>query len=419
MRHKKELWIRRCIQIGIILILVVLAIKLPSNMERKLTILTTSGESRMCYYIPGNLVSIDSDEENLIQSVTKESRGYGTLLQIELYNDPYIPAPIDHISICYTKLGKKEQSQKVLTEDLESVQWAKEYPVTVVDGLDDGYYMTAKSLDAGLISGTILTSSNRNTDQQVDYIIYIIYIIIATITLIILELIAKILIYNQRKRNRRYQELRDFLDDYLVQRWREEEHWNYAVWMKKIVRNRRCIFDMSFILFVPLFMCLLAIYDYFNLTMHEMTLGIVLIAVVICVYDEIRIIKTIYKLNEIAKNDGLAAVWCYYNFKFNHPIERIWSRLDMNFSMYMNKAHDYETSIIFADLLWNKLKYNRNSGSYYVQYHLLQYKNFHMLGKEDEATYHLEQTEKELVRNPNKKYYKLVTEQINKIKHEM
>lgn len=84
----------------------------------------------------------------------------------------------------------------------------------------------------------------------------------------------------------------------------------------------------------------------------------------------------------------------------------------------MTKNQTFVESAFLADRIW-ELYHRKNKGIYHLQYHYIQFCNFHYLGNEFIAQYHLEMVNTELNNVPRvfiyKKYYAAVQRKVNLI----
>lgn len=371
MSQKKERWIVRGIEAGMVLIAVALFLRAPIYMERTLRILTVPGEYRLCYYVPGELAALEGDRDDMIQSVSWEEWGDGTLLRVELTKASQYVTSDDVLTIRFVNKGKEMGSQEALSE--EAVQWAGEYPFLVSDQREEGYYLTARERYSGL-TGMSWVENKWDAESRARY-----GVVAAggLVLMVFLELLGWLLRMVYRRRNQRYRGLRNYVERYLAEHWREEEHPEYARWIKKRMRHRRFPLYFLHVMGVPLMAVCLFGAEHMS---GSLLLWGIAAAAAAYVWAVFWALQTISKINEISEEAGSAAVWCYYSYKFDNLVESVWLLADMNLAAYMSKDQNYQESRIFANSLWNNFGRKRKKGGQYLQYHQIQYRNCHFLG---------------------------------------
>lgn len=193
----------------------------------------------------------------------------------------------------------------------------------------------------------------------------------------------------------------------------------YTSWVKRriqihnIIQNCFC----RLLIFFPVTGGLVFHASILHVIIYELVfLSLWLISFSICLGSSLRI-----KYNNISnlfQTRPCLAIWCEYKLRNFAGDEYRWSIAALTFPAYMTKNQTFVESAFLADRIW-ELYHRKNKGIYHLQYHYIQFCNFHYLGNEFIAQYHLEMINTELNNVPRvfiyKKYYAAVQRKVNLI----
>lgn len=118
------------------------------------------------------------------------------------------------------------------------------------------------------------------------------------------------------------------------------------------------------------------------------------------------------------ENKPLDAIWCQYKKHDSKEVPARWSVYDMNIAVCMNRMHDHRESTELAEEIWKCFGRRRKKGTFYMQYHFLQWRNYQAMGSSEEAQIHKICVQKELERKPSGKYSRRVAEQLDQFEGE-
>lgn len=401
MKHKKEFFLFFLAQAAIIAVFTVLCIRAPLCVSRTFSIITAPGQYRLCYYVPGEILSVTGSREDLIQSVTWEPFGNGTLLQAELEKTSNYSSSEDSLSILFKARGTRMQPQEALTEDLDAVRWTREYSSEVWADLDEGYLLTSTASQSSF-TGWPWTENTWSFDLKIRYGSFAFFSLVCFLIFMGVHALSGAI---KRKKGKKYRGLKETLMNYLNGHWRMEEHRSSARWIQKKMRRRRA-FDYIRILLLGLLV------GWWFLEMYRERLdlsGLIVqaAALILACWAAVIVweLLAIRSINKLAEKDPMAAFWCAYQRRFDQFIELNWSLLDMNFAAYMRRNGTSRDSAQFADALWNLLGQKCRGGVYYLQYHYTQYRNYQVLEQEETAAMHLKLVKKELPRRKKNAFY--------------
>ena len=234
--------------------------------------------------------------------------------------------------------------------------------------------------------------------------------VMVALEITLLFLLAGVII---RRKNRRYKNIREYAENYL-NRSQETVEDECREWMEKEMDRSAAVLT-AFLLWLILWCGIYALCGE-----RRGRLAVLIIAAVAgLVFYFRRLILVRQKVGQICsgKDTALNGLWCCLRLhNFGRKMETGWSPLDMNMAVCLTNLEDYRASRELADMIWNALGKKRSSGTYYVQYHFIQWRNAFALEDEEKAEAHMSCVERELARAPKNKFYIRVKERIGEIK---
>ena len=417
MGYRKKYRIYAIAKLAILLIFAVLYIREPWYVERTLSIRTSPGEYRFCYYVPGREVSVTADREEIISSVSWEEMEAGTVVWIELKIETESQTGSDEFTIRFVNAGgSKIRSQETLDEGSKGVQWAGEYTYKETDERENGYYF-ASANPCALTTGW-LTRAENHWDIGLK-LLYGTSAIGGALVWFVMWIADRV----QRKAGRKnvlqkYARQRTMVENYLAGNWKPEEHKEIVRWMERQMGGCRFFSD---------FVCWAVVVALGDVLILELVMGdgrgsvalmTILAAALFLALLQIRYRNILQRINQMVNDDPLAAFWCYEQYRF-HIFEREdWKLVDLNFAVFMNHRGDWEEAAALAEEIWKNLGQSCRSGIHYLQYHYIQYSNYHFLKNEEAAKEHLKLAKEELARERGNKYYREVEARIAKLEGE-
>ena len=409
--YKKYYRISIISEFFIVLISLFLFILLPSRMERTLFIAADPGDSRICYYIPGKLVSADA-LSGTISEIHSESYKGGSLLCFALEKNPG-EDEITEVSIAFQCSGTKPKGQTALPADHSFLEWAEENTACQYASAEEGYFFAAKQ------EGDYNTGHFYSLDQPSGIIQkWQLWgsLILGGVYLFILELTAFWGRSKRKNKDRKYWKLDELAKKYILA---QSSH-DAPPLLKK---NRRVFKGLLYFQYVQKLFLLVVVGQWFarlldgslKKTFFTGTLGALLLSFLLYyILYFFLYIKEYKKILSIGDRDPAGAARCLYDLTLiSAPVHR-WTLSDLNLAVFMMKTENYRESALFSRELWH-LCGKRKQGTPYLQYLYVQCCCFHYMGKEKQAGAYLEAAWREISKNPKNKYGRKVASKLKQL----
>lgn len=413
-RKKNRLMV--LIECVIMVFFIMLWIFYPNTVVRNLTITLNPEENRIVYYVPGNLISAEVSSDQVTYELKTEEYENGNILSVSI-NAEHTSSDLNALlTVTYQYSGPAAGRQLKFTQEMLPIQWAREYSAYQYPDYAQGYYF------ASLQKGETGAGHYRVGEVSDDSIkMLFLYIAVGAFVVLCLDPSRSQpkTDMTQRKRHPCYMELNRFIEEY-VQNYDERDiPAKYTSWVKRriqihnIIQNCLC----RLLIFFPVTGGLIFHASILHVIIYELIfLCLWLISCIICVWSSLRLKNK--NISNLFQTRPCLAIWCEYKLRNFAGDEYRWSIAALTFPAYMTKNQTFVESAFMADRIW-KLYHRKNKGIYHLQYHYIQFCNFHYLGNEFIAQYHLEMINTELNNVPRvfiyKKYYAAVQRKVDLI----
>lgn len=211
----------------------------------------------------------------------------------------------------------------------------------------------------------------------------------------------------RRKRNLSYSSLVSISADYFQKNIYQRVSLEKMQWLEK--RMKRCVFFQSclaalavmFVSSLPIWLDLtLQFWKYIGFLMLVFAAGAIL-----------KQVLALYLTTPISgtwlTRDTAPEVW-WYGYRLhdlNEGYGAVWSLSDLTMAMAMTLMEHPEESYAFAENVWKQFGWNLTLGKWYGLYHVIQWMNCTMMGKEEEGKMYRENAEREFRRKPKNALY--------------